>query len=90
METQMVIRIAPEAKERFSRLARMEGKTASEMVRELMEKYIKERDIGNYIDNLWSRIGRKLRSKGVKRKNISRAIKEARNSKGRQLGSERR
>lgn len=90
METQMVIRIAPEAEERFSRLARMEGKMASEMVRELMEKYIKERDIGNYIDNLWSRIGRKLRSKGVKQKNISRAIKEARNSKGRQLGSERR
>lgn len=82
MTTQMIIRIAPEIKEKLSRLARVEGKTTSQMVRELIEDHIKERDIGSYIDNLWNRIGGKLRSRGVKPKDIERAIKEARRKRG--------
>jgi predicted DNA-binding protein len=74
MATQIIIRIAPQVKDRFSKLARMEGKTASQMVRELIEDYIKERNIGIFIDDLWGRIGGKLRSKGVKQRDISRAI----------------
>jgi predicted DNA-binding protein len=66
MATQIIIRIAPEVKERFSKLARMEGKTPSQMVRELIEDYVKEQNVGTYIDDLWSRIGGQLRSKGVK------------------------
>jgi len=82
MTTQMIVRIDREVKQRFSRLARVEGKTSSQMMRELIEDYIKERDIGTYVDDLWSRIGRKLKSKGVKQRDISRAIKEARKSRG--------
>ena len=78
MTTQMVVRIDFEVKERFNKLVRVEGKTSSQMVRELIEDYIKERDIGTYVDDLWTRIGGKLRSKGVKQRDISRAIKEAR------------
>jgi predicted DNA-binding protein len=78
MATQMIIRIDPEIKDRFNKLVRVEGKTTSQMVRELIEDYIKERDIGTYVDDLWTRIGGKLRSKGVKQRDISRAIKEAR------------
>jgi predicted DNA-binding protein len=78
MGTQMIIRIDPEAKDRLNRLARIEGKTTSQMVRELIEDYIKERDIGAYIDDLWNRIGGKLRDKKVKTQDIDRAIKEAR------------
>ena len=82
MTTQMIVRIDREVKQRFSKLARVEGKTSSQMMRELIEDYIKERDIGTYVDDLWSRIGRKLKSKGVKQRNISRAIKEVRKSRG--------
>ncbi len=82
MTTQMIVRIDSEVKEQFSKLARVEGKTSSQIVRELIEGYIKERDIAAYIDNLWGRIGKKLRSKGVKQKDISRAIKETRKSRG--------
>ena len=82
MATQIIIRIASEVKDRFNKLARVEGKTTSQMVRELIEDYIKERDIGTYIDDLWNRIGGKLRSKGVKQKDINKAIKEARRSRG--------
>jgi len=82
MATQMIIRIAPEVKEKFNRLARIEGKTTSQMVREMIEDYIKERDIGTYIDDLWSRIGGKLKSRGIKQKDIDRSIKEVRRSRG--------
>jgi hypothetical protein len=82
MTTQMIIRIDPEVKVKLSKLARMEGKTTSQMVRELIEDYTKERDIGTYIDDLWGRIGGKLRSKGVRQRDIDKAIKEVRKSRG--------
>ena len=78
MATQMIIRIDPEIKDRLNKLARVEGKTTSKMVRELIEEYIKERDISAYIDDLWNRIGVKLRSRKTKISDIDRAIKEVR------------
>jgi len=78
MTTQMVIRIDDEVKNRLNRLARSEGKTTSEIVRTLIEEHIKERNIGAYIDDLWGRIGRKLKSKGVTPAVIDKAIKAAR------------
>lgn len=78
MTTQMIIRIDDEVKGRLNKLARLEGKTTSEMVRELIEERIKERDIGAYIDDLWDRIGRKLKSKGVTQATIKKAIKASR------------
>ena len=81
MTTQMIVRIDPEVKERFNKLVRVEGKTSSQMVRELIEDYIKERDIGTYVDDLWNRIGKKLKSKGIRQRDINRAIKEARRSR---------
>ncbi len=82
MTTQMIIRIDPKVKVKLSRLARMEGKTTSQMVRELIENYTKERDIGPYIDSLWDRIGGKLRSKGVRQRDIDKAIREVRRDRG--------
>jgi antitoxin component of RelBE/YafQ-DinJ toxin-antitoxin module len=81
MTTQLIVRIDSEVKERFNKLARVEGKTSSQMVRELIEGYIKERDIGVYVDDLWGRIGGKLRSKGVKQRDVNKAIREARKSR---------
>ena len=81
MTTQMIVRVDPEMKERLNKLARGEGKTTSQLVRELIEDYIKERDIGVYIDDLWGRIGGKLKSKGIRQRDINRAIKEARRSR---------
>jgi predicted DNA-binding protein len=78
MTTQMIIRIDSEMKSRLNKLARVEGKTTSQMVRELIEEYIREKDIGSYVDNLWDRIGGKLRAKGINPKDVSRAVKESR------------
>jgi predicted DNA-binding protein len=78
MSAQMLIRIDAEVKNRLNKLARLEGKTTSEMVRELIEERIKERDIGAYVDDLWNRIGKKLKAKGVTPAAIEKAIKASR------------
>ena len=38
-------------------MAKTEGKNASQVVRELMETYITERDVAAHVDGLWARIG---------------------------------
>ncbi len=81
MTTQMMVRIDPKIKERIEKLARLEGKTTSQMVRELITEHLKERDIGTYIDGLWNRIGTQLKSRGVKPADIDRAVKAARTHK---------
>jgi len=81
MTVQMLIRIDPVLKEKIQKLARYEGKTTSGMVREIIADYIKERDIGTYIDDLWERIGKKLRSKGKKQSDIKQEINKARQSR---------
>ena len=78
MTTQMIVRIDTKMKDKLSKLARLEGKTTSQMVRELVEEYVSERDISAYIDDLWNRIGGRLRDKGIKSKDIKNAIKETR------------
>ena len=81
MTTQMIIRMDSEMKSRLNKLARVEGKTTSQMVRELIEDYLREKDIGAYIDNLWDRIGGRMKAKGINPKDINRAIKESRKSR---------
>ena len=81
MSTQMIVRINPELKNKVNSLAKAEGKSVSEVVRELLEDYVKNRDIGLYIDDLWHRIGDKLVSRKVGPKDVRRAIREARAKK---------
>ena len=81
MTTQMIVRINPELKNKVNSLAKAEGKSVSEVVRELLEDYVKNRDIGLYIDDLWQRIGDKLVSRKVDSKEIQRAIQEVRAQK---------
>jgi predicted DNA-binding protein len=81
MTTQMIVRINPELKNKVNSLAKAEGKSVSEVVRELLEDYVKNRDIGLYIDDLWQRIGDKLISRKIGPKEIQRAIQEVRAKK---------
>lgn len=81
MTTQMSIRLDSEVKSKITGLARIEGKRASQVVRELIENYIRDRDIGAYVDDLWSRAGEKLTSRGVGLEDIERTIREVRMGK---------
>ena len=65
MTTQMIVRIDPQLKNTVSSLAKAEGKNISEVVRELLEEYVRNRDISLYIDDLWQRIGDKLISRKI-------------------------
>ena len=81
MTTQMIVRIDPDLKNKVNRLAKAEGKSVSEVVRELLEDYVKDRDIGLYIDDLWQRIGGKLTARKMSPQEIHRAIKEVRSKR---------
>ena len=81
MSSQMIIRIDPELKEKLYKLARAEGKPASRMVRELISDYVKDRDIGAYVDDLWDRIGGKLRSKNVTGPDIDKAVRASKKAR---------
>jgi predicted DNA-binding protein len=70
MSTQMIVRINPELKNKVNTIAKGEGKSISEVVRELLEGYVKNRDIGLYIDDLWQRIGEKLTTRKIGPKEI--------------------
>jgi predicted DNA-binding protein len=78
MTRQMVIRIDDETKERFQRVSRMEGKTASEKMRELIENYVRKADLSQVVDDLWDRIGAKADKQGVNVKDVDRIIRETR------------
>ena len=78
MSNQMIVRIQPELKAKVNTLAKAEGKSVSEVVRELLDGYVKNRDISSYIDDLWNRVGSSLQSRGARRSDIQRAVKDAR------------
>ncbi len=81
MATQMIIRIEPDLKNKVNRFAIAEGKTTREGALDLLKDYVRSRDIGAYIDDLWDRIGKKLQSKRVGPDEIQRIIKEVRGRK---------
>lgn len=78
MATQLIIRIDSELKEKLARVARQEGKTASQAVRELVARYVEERDISGYIDDLWGRIGRELKERGKAPADVKAATRKVR------------
>ena len=78
MTIQMIVRVDPDLKAKVNSFAKIEGKNVSEIVRELLEEYVKNRDIDSYIDNLWDRIGGKLASSGVSPKYVKRFIRDVR------------
>jgi predicted transcriptional regulator len=81
MSTQMIVRIDPDLKNKVNSLAKAEGKSVSEVVRELLEGYVKNRDIGLYIDDLWQRIGHRLASRKIGPREVQRTIREVRAKK---------
>ena len=81
MATQMIIRMPEDLKNQIDKLAKAEGKNTSAVVRSLLEKYVRERDMGSYVDTLWESIGKTLKSRGVTPGDVDQAIKKARSRK---------
>ena len=81
MTTQLVVRIDDETKEKLMRLARMEGKTGSDKVREMVNEYVTQNDLPAIVDGLWARISKKLDDRGVSEKDVEQAVKAVRKVK---------
>jgi predicted DNA-binding protein len=80
METQLIVRINKDTKQKFSRIARTEGKTASTKVRELVSSYIEENDFSRVVGDIWDRTAKTLKKKGYTEKDVKDAIKSVRSS----------
>lgn len=78
MNAQMLIRIDGEIKEKLSRLARKQGKSYSQMVREILGDYVRDSDIEGYVDDLWQRIGLSLKVKKAKATDVAAAVRAVR------------
>lgn len=78
MSTQMIVRVDSNLKSKASQLAKAEGKSLSELVRELLVNYTKERDMSAYIDGLWDRIGQGFSQNNILEKDIDKAIEQVR------------
>jgi hypothetical protein len=78
MGDHLVIRVKPQTKKKFFELARMEGKTASVKIRELMEGYISRNDVGPLVDNLWKTISLKMRERELSQADVENAIRTVR------------
>ena len=81
MTTQLIVRIDSELKNKVTRFAKAEGRNVSEIVREQLENYVKDRDIGSYIDGLWDRIGERIKAKGFGPGDIENVIRDSRADK---------
>lgn len=81
MTTQMIVRMDSKLKNRMTKFALSEGKTASQVIRELIEEYVRERDMGSYIDELWDRIGTQISSTEFRQTDVTKTIKEVRAGK---------
>ena len=78
MNAQMNLRLDEKLKEQFQKLARQEGKSASEKLRELISDYIRERDISRYADDLWDRMEAEFSREGLGEEDIRKAINRVR------------
>ncbi len=74
MVSRIDVKISPELNTRVSQLAKQQGKTISELVSTLLEEYVRNNDIGAYIDDLWARINRRLSQKGIDLSDIEKAL----------------
>jgi len=86
MSEQLLIRVAPELKRKLARAATLEGKTSTQVVRDLIEDYVKQRDMPSYIATLWERIGTSLKTAGVKPGDVVKAVRETRKARARDAG----
>lgn len=81
MAEQLIIRLDSKTKAKLNNLTKSEGKTTSQVIRSLIEQYISEHDLSGYIDDLWGRIGKKLKAKGHSAESLKKVIQEVRAAK---------
>ena len=81
MGTQIMVRMDPVLKAELGRLAQVEGKTSSQVVRELIEGYVHDRDPRSFLEDLWSRIGERMAAEGHGAGDVEGVVAAVRNAR---------
>ncbi len=81
MQSQMIIRVDSNTKDKFQKIVRMEGKTSSEKIREMIKDYIAHRDFAATVDRIWDKMTTEFKKRGITEVDIEKAVREVRASK---------
>jgi len=75
---QLTVRIDEDLKGHLQNLARQEGKSTSDVVRSLVERYVRDRDRGAALRALWSQMQQNAEEAGAGPEDVDRAIRTVR------------
>jgi len=78
MNTSLIVRIDKDKKERFERMARKQGKTVSEVIRQFVDEYTERSDMRGYLKPIWDEVSKRFERQGITQKDIDETIKEVR------------
>lgn len=75
---QLAVRIDDDLKDHLQSLARREGRSTSEVVRELVQRYVQDRDRGAALKALWHRMQQNAEAAGTGPEDVEAAIRAVR------------
>jgi len=75
---QLTVRIDEDLKGHLQNLARQEGKSTSDVVRSLVERYVQDRDRGAALRSLWNRMQQNAKEAGTGLADVEEAIQAVR------------
>ena len=75
---QLTVRIDEDLKGHLQELARREGKSTSDVVRSLVQRYVQDRDRGAALQALWEQMRQRAEEAGASPKDVETAIESVR------------
>lgn len=75
---QLTVRIDDDLKDHLQALARREGKSTSDVIRGLVQRYVRDRDRGAALRALWDRMQRRAEEAGTGPESVEAAIESVR------------
>lgn len=75
---QLTVRIDEDLKGHLQNLARQEGKSTSDVVRSLVQRYVRDRDRGAALRSLWDRMQQNAEEAGAGPEDVDEAIRAVR------------
>lgn len=75
---QLTVRIDDDLKDHLQSLARREGKSTSDVVRGLVQRYVQNRDRGAALQSLWDQMKRNAEEAGTGPEDVEKAIRVVR------------
>jgi predicted transcriptional regulator len=86
---QLTVRIDDDLKGHLQNLARQEGKSTSDVVRSLVQRYVQDRDRGAALRALWGQMRQRAEEAGAGPRDVEGAIESVREkSRGGRLSAE--